>query len=110
MPRAFYPGPNPGPRRPTVRIASLVAALACAAPAAAQAPQFLATVTATEVAVRSGPGDGMPETGTLPAGTTVIVHHEEPNGWLAIQPPRGSVSWVPFPCVRGVKPDAPFPQ
>ena len=33
------------------------------------------------------------ETGSLAKGAQVIVHHEE-GDWLAVQPPRGSVSWI----------------
>jgi hypothetical protein len=69
------------------------AALACAAPAVAQ-PAYLGEVTADGVAVRCGPSDQMPETGQLFRGTRVVVDHEEPNGWLAVQPPRGQVSWI----------------
>ncbi|HEY2784538.1 MAG TPA: SH3 domain-containing protein, partial [Fimbriiglobus sp.] len=53
-----------------------------------------AVVVAKEVNVYSAPGDAAPETGTLPKGTRLQVHHEEPGGWLAVQPPNGSISWV----------------
>jgi hypothetical protein len=84
-------------------------ALVCAAPALAQTPQYVATVTANEVTLRGGPGDKMPETGSLPRGTSVIVHHAE-SGWLAIQPPRGTVSWVNFAVVKNINSKSPFPQ
>ncbi len=53
-----------------------------------------AVVMAKEVVVYSAPGDTAPDTGTLPKGTRLMVHHEEPGGWLAVQPPNGSISWV----------------
>jgi len=33
------------------------------------------------------------DAGTLARGASVIVHHEE-GDWLALQPPRGCVSWI----------------
>jgi hypothetical protein len=81
--------------------------LLLAGPAAAQ--QYLATVGPDAAVVRSGPGDKMPDTGSLPAGTTVIVHHAD-GDWLAIQPPRGALAWVPFGLVANIDPARPFPQ
>jgi hypothetical protein len=63
----------------------------------AQSGAYLATVTDPEVKLRAGPSDQFPETATLPRGATVVVDHEESNGWLAVQDPPGkvySVSWV----------------
>ena len=60
----------------------------------AQPAAHLAEVTAESVAVRSGPSDQMPETGTVFRGTRVVVDHEEGEHWVAIQPPRGQVSWI----------------
>jgi hypothetical protein len=68
-------------------------ALACLAPAAGAADTE-AVVMAKEVVVYSAPGDTAPDAGTLPHGTKLLVHHEEPGGWLAVQPPNGSISWV----------------
>ena len=65
-----------------------------AAPLSAQTTPFVAEVVTDSVTVRSGPSDQMPETGALFRGTKVVVDHEEPNGWLAVQPPTGQVSWV----------------
>ncbi len=81
--------------------------LLLAGPAIAQ--QTLATVGPDGATVRSGPGDKMPDTGTLPAGTTVIVHHED-GEWVAVQPPRGALAWVLAPLVDGVSPARPWPQ
>jgi uncharacterized protein YraI len=77
-----------------VRLAPAVLVLALTAPAAAQPTAHLAEVTADSVAVRSGPGDRMPETGTLFRGARVVVDHEEGDDWVAVQPPRGQVSWI----------------
>ena len=68
-------------------------ALACLVPAAGAADTE-AVVTAKEIVVYSAPGDTAPDAGTLPHGTKLMVHHEEPGGWLAVQPPNGSISWV----------------
>ena len=87
---------------------TLAALLLLAGPAVAQ--QTLATVGPDGATLRSGPGDKMPDTGTLPAGTTVIVHHPEDGDWLAVQPPRGSLAWVLAPLVDGVSPAKPWPQ
>jgi uncharacterized protein YraI len=63
----------------------------------AQAGPHLATVTDPEVKLRAGPSDAFPETATLAKGSTLLVDHEEPNGWLAVQDAPGtghSLSWV----------------
>jgi hypothetical protein len=77
-----------------VRLAPAVLVLALVAPAAAQPAAHLAEVTAESVTVRSGPSDHMPETGTLFRGARLIVDHEENEHWVAVQPPRGQVSWI----------------
>jgi hypothetical protein len=55
-----------------------------------------AIVTAPEVEVRSGPSADpkLYVTGRLHQGDRVKVVKETEGGWLAIQPPPGSVSWV----------------
>jgi hypothetical protein len=63
-------------------------------PLLAQSPPYKARITVDGVRVHSGPGEQMPETGMLDRGSEVEVDHEEPGGWLAIQPPRGQVSWI----------------
>jgi hypothetical protein len=79
-------------------LTALVLALAPAAVAAQNAP-YLGTVLDAEVLVRSGPSDKFPDAGTLRRGVPVIVDHEE-AGWLAIEAPKGSVSWVPIAFVE----------
>ncbi|HXD86512.1 MAG TPA: hypothetical protein VN641_08465 [Urbifossiella sp.] len=76
--------------------------------ALAQSAPYLGTVVDAEVLVRAGPSDKFPETGTLLKGSRVIVDHEE-AGWLAIQAPAGSVSWVPIAFVD-FNPSLPIPQ
>lgn len=53
-----------------------------------------AIVTVKELVVHAAPGETAPDTGVVPKGTRLQVHHEEPGGWLAVQPPNGSISWV----------------
>jgi hypothetical protein len=90
-----------------VRSLSLVfVGLGCTT-AAAQPSPYLAEVLAPEVAIRSGPGDQMPETGSLARGARLIVDHEEGGLWLAVQPPRGQVSWVKHLFLKLPAPNAP---
>ncbi len=77
-----------------MRIAALGLLLAAAGTGFAQPAAYVAEVTAESVALRSGPGDQMPETGTVFRGGRVVVDHEEGDRWVAIQPPRGQVSWI----------------
>lgn len=73
-------------------------ALACT-PAAvlAQTGPYLAVVADAGARLRAGPSDQFPETANLAKGSPLVVDHEEPNGWLAVQDSPGkvySVSWV----------------
>lgn len=78
-----------------MRSAVLLVAVLTAGPAAAQSTDaYLGEVVADVAPLRAGPSEQMPATGELPRGVRVVVAREEPNGWLAIQPPRGQVSWV----------------
>lgn len=66
-------------------------------PGLTQSVPVFAVVTDPEVRLRAGPSDQFPETATLRKGATLVVDHEEPNGWLAVQDPPGalySLSWV----------------
>lgn len=87
--------------------AGLFLAILPAAAAGQNAP-YLATVADPEVLVRSGPSDKFPDSGTLKRGVPVIVDHEE-FGWLAIEAPKGSVSWVPIAFVE-IDTSRPLPQ
>ena len=60
----------------------------------AQTPPYAATVVADNVVLRSGPGLNMDETGPLARGEEVAVVQEHGEQWLAVEPPRGQVSWV----------------
>ncbi|CAN5505164.1 hypothetical protein BH11PLA2_BH11PLA2_03960 [soil metagenome] len=48
---------------------------------------------ATDATMRGAPRADSVDAGPLTAGSAVIIHHEE-GDWYAIQPPRGSVSWI----------------
>jgi hypothetical protein len=87
-----------------------VVALLVASHAAASEPiVYRAVVSDAEVKLRAGPSDKFPETGTLKRGSTVIVEGEE-DGWLAITPPPGSVSWVAFSFVHDLAEDRATPK
>jgi hypothetical protein len=60
----------------------------------AQGPLYKAEVIVEDVTLRAGPSETMPETGRMFRGQKVIVDHELNDGWLAIEPPRGQVSWI----------------
>jgi hypothetical protein len=77
---------------------------------AVQAGPTLGTIL-IDTPLRGAPkADGV-ETGTLTKGASVIVHHEE-GDWLAVQPPRGSVSWISHLFVEfpDKTPNAGFPK
>jgi hypothetical protein len=93
--------------RPAVVAGLVLAVLPAAAPA--QSGPYLAAVVDQEVILRAGPSDQFPETGTVQRGVRVVVDHEESNGWLAVEAPAGSVSWVPMTLVDFNK-DAAIPQ
>ena len=67
----------------------------------AQSEPTLAEITTDRVILRSGPSERMAGTGELFAGTRVVIDHEEPGGWLAIEPPPGQISWI---CHRNLGP------
>ncbi len=75
--------------------AALIGLAAIAAPA--QQPDFpyTAYVSIDAAYVRSGPGKHYYPSDKLVRGDAVEVYREDPGGWLAIRPPRGSFSWVP---------------
>src|SRR5207245_9435499 len=72
-------------------------ALLLAGPAGAdEAPfvRYTATVVQTTAEVRSGPGEKMYVTNRLGQGDKVTVVGTRDGGWLAIEPPVGSFSWI----------------
>lgn len=52
-------------------------------------------VASEQAHVRSGPSKDDYPTSVIKRGTAVTSYHETDDGWLAIQPPPGSFSWVP---------------
>lgn len=90
--------------------AAVLAVAAVPAVALAQPGPYLAVVADPEVRLRAGPSDQYPETGTLVRGTRLVVAREESNGWLAVDPPQGQVSWVPTQFIDGFDPSRPTPQ
>jgi hypothetical protein len=93
-------------RAAVVGLALLFAPLARAAEPVA----FRGVVVTDEAKLRGGPSDNFPETGTLTRGTAVVVEREEPNGWLAVTAPKGSVSWVAAAFVEDLAPEKPTPK
>src|SRR5260221_5257094 len=72
-------------------------ALLLGGPAGAEEKAFLrypATVVQTTAEVRSGPGEKMYVTNRLGRGDKVTVVGTRDGGWLAIEPPEGSFSWM----------------
>ncbi len=55
---------------------------------------YQAEVKASELEVRSGPGQRYYVTGRLSRGQMVTVHRHDPGGWFMIAPPPGSFSWI----------------
>ncbi|HEV3435716.1 MAG TPA: hypothetical protein VG122_00055, partial [Gemmata sp.] len=62
-----------------------------------QSGPYLATVIDSGAKLRANPSEVYPDTATLRQGDRLLVDHEEPNGWLAVQDAPGklySLSWV----------------
>jgi hypothetical protein len=77
-----------------------------------QSAPYMATVTETVANLRAGPSEQFPITSALKPGDTLLVDHEEPNGWLATQDTPGkmySLSWVQMSLVEFDK-TKPTPQ
>ncbi len=73
----------------------LVAAVLSAAPAVARDVPFDAIVSSNDALVRSGAGDkDFYPTQKLAQGAKVRVVREGYGGWLMIEPPEGSHSWI----------------
>lgn len=86
---------------PVVRAPLLLLALAAVGGSAfAQTFPALARVKVNAASVRGTAGEFSPETGRLEAGNRVTVLSAEGNDWLAIQPPQGSISWIPWTLVE----------
>jgi len=77
-----------------------------------QSGPYLATVTDSAATLRAGPGNVFDTTYGLRVGDSLLVDHEEQNGWLAVQDAPGkmySLSWVPMQFVNFDK-NKPIPQ
>ena len=61
---------------------------------------YKARVVLDEAYVRSGAGDAFYPTQVLQKEATVNVRRRDPGGWLMIDPPKGSFSWVPTKYIR----------
>jgi hypothetical protein len=75
-------------------LALLAVGLLIAGPTRAEPPRRTGTVDIDGVEVRAGHALAYPAVGQLRKGDVVIVVREEETGFLAIQPPPGSVSWI----------------
>jgi hypothetical protein len=76
-------------------VGSLLAVGLCAGTLQAATP-YVATVVQADAEVRCKPST-KPElyaTNRLPQGARVLVLEERSDGWLGIQPPHGSFSWI----------------
>ena len=75
---------------------ALCLSFALGGPAAADPAPYVATITVSEVEVRSGPTTDPKfySTNLLHKGDPVQVLKERPDGWLEIRPPLGSFSWI----------------
>jgi hypothetical protein len=96
--------------RPSPLLGGLAGLLALAAPAAADEALYTAVVVQPEAEVRCLPGDNPQQayvTNRLRRGDTVQVLHVADNGWLAIRPPEGSVSWINTRFVQRISPNYP---
>ncbi|MEZ6124335.1 MAG: hypothetical protein R3C49_14350 [Planctomycetaceae bacterium] len=71
-------------------------------PLAAQQPKFpyQAQVIVDDVYARSGAGEAFYPTGILKRDAHVNVRRHDPGGWVMIDPPEGSFSWIPSKYVR----------
>ena len=74
--------------------AGLSLLLSFAAAALSQTAIYESTVAVPEVEVRCGPSTQFYSTSKLRQGARVKVVEEKEGGWLAIEPPEGSFSWI----------------
>jgi hypothetical protein len=74
--------------------AGLAVIIVLAAQGLGQTSPYETIVTVPEVEVRSGPSINYYATGKLRLNQRVRVIEEKDGGWLAIEPPDGSFSWI----------------
>ena len=67
---------------------------------------YQAVVVKDDVLVRSGGNEDYYPTLRLKRDAVVVVHRQDPGGWLAIDPPEGSFSLIPVRYVDRAAPDA----
>lgn len=79
----------------STRTLAVGALLLLAATVRSQSPAAYDTVVTTDTQARSGPSPVYYATQNLPHGTPIRVVGEKDGGWLAIEPPQGSFSWIP---------------
>ncbi|HEX4147888.1 MAG TPA: hypothetical protein VHY20_02830 [Pirellulales bacterium] len=85
---------------------SLLVLTVCAGMLSAAPTPYIAQVYQAEAEVRCKPS-AKPElypTNRLPQGTRVLVLEERTDGWLSIQPPPGSFSWIDAAQVERIVP------
>jgi hypothetical protein len=80
--------------RPAKIVAGTFLIAGLAAGLYAQSPSSEAVIAVPEVEVRCGPSAVYYPTGKLRQGDKVKVREEKEGGWLAIDPPEGSFSWI----------------
>ncbi|MEO2035748.1 MAG: hypothetical protein ABGZ35_27020 [Planctomycetaceae bacterium] len=66
---------------------------------------YPAVVVKDDTLVRSGGNADYYPTQRLQADDLVMVHRHDPGGWLAIEPPKGSFSWIRTRFVNRTAPD-----
>ncbi len=80
--------------------------LSAASVCAAQTPYVAAVIPATaEVRCKPSTDPKLYPTNRLPQGTRVLVLEERTDGWLGIQPPPGSFSWINITQVERIVPN-----
>ena len=92
--------------RPKLLFAAIIVPI-MAMPALAQSYPAVAVVLQQDVEVRSGPSKQLFATSKLKRGDKVLVLREckDAPGWLEIEPPPGSFSWISGKFVKMVKDD-----
>ena len=65
-----------------------------------------AEVVAEALEVLDAPDEAAFPTGRIRRGDRVVIRAEEPGGWLAIEPPAGSFSWIDLEALED-DPDGP---
>jgi hypothetical protein len=78
----------------SMRITAVGGLLFAAATVYSQSPAVYETVVTADTEARSGPSPVYYATQKLPRGTPIRVVGEKDGGWLAIEPPQGSFSWI----------------